>query len=221
MSPYRLLTVLIVSSILVISGSCGIGNALQAAQEPAVRVLEVSGQAEVMQPSLRRWQPLRSHTELKAGSKVRTGKKSSAHLAYGKDLSTAVKLDKNSQLVLDHKDALTLSLEKGRLFILREESAHGIFEIRSRHFKARMGLGGCIFEATKKGVLVRVYGDDLMFGDTLLPESYKLWQSSTKGKAPSKKRMIYADTIEWHAWVRQWYEMKDDHFAERLEKEMA
>lgn len=204
----------------VIWGNFGMGTALQAAQEPAICVLEVSGQTEVMGPTMRRWSPLRRETALKAGSKVRTGKKGSAHLVHGKDLETAVKLDRNSQLVLDRGNALTVSLEKGRLFVLREEGALGSFEVRSRHLKARMGLGGCIFDVTKKGVLVRVYGDDITFGNTTLQEGHKLWQSSAKGKAPSKERMIYADIVEWQAWIRQWYEMRDDHFAERLEKEM-
>lgn len=194
-------------------------SAVVSAQEtPAAKVLDVSGQAEFMLPTWRRWEPLHKETALQKGAKVRTGRKGSAHLVFDENLATVVKLDKSSQMVLGH--GMKISLEKGRLFIMREEGALGLFEIRTRRLKVRMARGGCIIDCTKKGALVRVYGDDVLSADGTIKEGYKFWKPADKKKSASRKRMVYTDYVVWQAWTRQWYEMRDDFFAERLEKEM-
>lgn len=194
-----------------------------ASQEiPVATVFEVSEGAEVLRPSMRSWIPLEKMTLLPIGSKVRTGGKGSTHIIFEKDLETTVRLDKNSELSLPLDRSLTLFLEKGRLFVLREEGAAGRFEIRARHLRVRMGLGGCILDASKKDARVKVYGGDVSLSSTgTISEGYQFWgRSEGKKRIGRKTRMTYRDTVDWQAWIRQWYEIRDDFFAERLEKEM-
>lgn len=189
---------------------------------PAATVLEVSGGTEVLRPSALHWIPLEKKSSLPGGSKVRTGDKGSTHLLFEKDLETAVKLDNNSQLSLPRGRALTVFLEKGRLFIVREGEVAGRFEIRTRHLRIQMGPGGCIIDASKKSVRVRVYGEPVLLNTSgELAEGHQFSSHFAGGSAAGRiTRMSYRDMIDWQAWIRQWYEMRDDFFAERLEKEM-
>ncbi len=191
---------------------------------PVATALDVSGVAEVLQPSVSGWMPLKKMTPIQSGSKVRTGDKGSTHIIFEKDLETAVKLDKNSELNFLTDRPLTVFLEKGRLFVLREEGAEALFEIRSRHLRARMGLGGCILDVTAQGIRVRMFGGEALLGSQEAPlaEGYQ-FSGHFRGKKTEtrRNRMIYRDIIDWQTWVRQWYEMKDDFFAAKLEKEMG
>ncbi|GEM_PF-1425645 len=190
---------------------------------PAATVLDVSGGAEVLHPSVRRWVRLEKMTPIPSGSKVRTGDKGSTQIIFEKNLETVVKLDKNSQLSFPTGRPQTVFLEKGRLFVLREEGAAGAFEIRTRHLRMHLGLGGCILDASAKGLRVRMFGGEALLDSQGAPlaEGYQFLGHFAGKKAEKRKtRMVYHDTIDWEAWVRRWYEVKDDFFADKLEKEM-
>ncbi len=204
----------------------------KASQESFPKVFEVSGPAEVFEPSSRHWAPLEKKMILKKDSKIRTGDKGSIHIVFDDQLNTAVRLARNSQVSFPKPSAsFSISLEKGRLFVIREEKASGFFEIHSRHIEIKMGLGGLILDASKEGILVRVYGGPVFFkpasgsgsGRTeSIGDGFKFFRGGwrrVKG-LDRMARMVYQDYIDWQPWARQWYEMKDDFNAERLEKEM-
>ena len=192
-------------------------------ESPLATVMEVSGGAEVLRPSSLRWIPLEKMTSIQSGSKIRTDDKGSTQLFFEKDLETAVKLDKNSELSFPAGKPLTVFLEKGRLFVLREEAATGFFEVRTRHLRMRLGLGGCILDVSAKGLRIRMFGGEASLSSHgALAEGYQ-FSGHFMGKKTEvrKTRMIYRDTLDWQAWVRDWYEIKDDFFADKLEKEMG
>lgn len=198
-------------------------EASAASQElPAATVLDVSGAAEVLPPSAGRWIPLEKMTPIQSGSKVRTDDKGSAQFLFEKNLETTVKLDKESQISFPVGRSLTVFLEKGRLFVLREEGAAGLFEVRTQHLRMHLGLGGCILDVSAKRLRVRMFGGESSLGSQgALKEGYQfLGHYGGKKTDTRKTRMIYHDSIDWQAWVRQWYEIKDDFFADQLEKEM-
>ncbi len=212
--------------IILAAGFCAVflPDLCTASQEmPAATVLDVIGGAEVLRPSALRWIPLEKKSSLPGGSKVRTGDKGSTHILFEKGLETVVKLDNNSELSLPRGSALTVFLEKGRLFVMREEGASGPFEIRTRHLRLRMGLGGCILDASKRAVRVRVYGEAVTLNTVgELAEGHQ-YSAHFDGERVTGKitRMIYHDSMDWQAWFRRWYEMRDDLFADQLEKEMG
>lgn len=105
---------------------------------------------------------------------------------------------------------------------MREEGASGLFEIRTRHLRLRMGLGGCILDASKRAIRVRVYGEAVSLNTVgELAEGHQYSAHFDGERATGKTtRMTYHDSMDWQTWVRRWYEMRDDLFADQLEKEM-
>ena len=146
-------------------------------------------------------------------------------LPAGLGARNTLRLEAGNLLCGSDMDRTTTPLEAGLGFAVSFEKAGGFFEIHSRHIRIRMRLGGVILDASKSGVLVKIYGDPVSFGPApgrngTLQEGFKFLRLSGN-RGDRLERMGYKDTVDWQSWTRQWYEMKDDFYSDRLEKTMS
>ena len=199
----------------------------------SVKVLDVTGNAEVYSAPNSQWLPLRKDTRLKEGSRVRTGAGSEVQIAFDDDLESVAKIGQNSRLQFLKSGSFQAVLEQGSFFLFSdkaEANPSGFFKVRTKEAQIRLSAGGCQIAYLKEGVLVRVFADSVVLSKKMpkktgpraltVPEGFKCMISPTGSKF-SLRRMGYRDYADWQAWIQKIYEIKDDAMDEFWNKGMA
>ncbi len=197
-----------------------------------VRVLEVSGKAEVLRSSSGRWAPLSEGTLLQKGSKIRTKHKSTVQIAFDRDLVSVAKLEENSRLDILSSPSGGFSLERGQLFLFRENESGKDenvprFRVLTQDAQVAMGLGGCIIELFKTGTSVRVFGERVGVVNRLkksvkskpnvIDEGFR-FLIDREAAGVLSERMKFSDYAEWQMWIKKLYQNKDKVQAVLFEK---
>lgn len=196
-----------------------------AAETGQVKVFSVVGQAEILDLSGEKWLPLTEGSFLKKGARLRTEPEGAAEIQFDPDFQNVIRMDENSRLDFLSVAPPVISLERGRLFMLREENASGTTQ-KGKVLTPFAALdeffsGGCVLEASKNGLWIKMYGGSMRVtgrgpGSYTVEEGFKLFLQGASSH--SLERMRYPDYLDWQAWLRKIYEKKDDHAAETLEK---
>lgn len=198
-----------------------------------VKVLDVTGSAEVYSVSNPQWLPLRKETMLKEGSRVRTGTGGEVQIVLDPNFESIAKIGGNSRLRLLKDQPFEAVLEQGAFFIFSDKGegdSERFLKVLTKETLIQLKTGGCQIISLKKGVLVKVFADSVELSKKMpqrtdrksqeIREGFKSYLSVTD-PAPSSRRMNYRDYADWQIWIQKIYEIKDDAMDDLWEKEMA
>lgn len=205
-----------------------------AAGEPAYASLfEVRGRVETSKDG-KNWKLAKRDAPLHSGTRLRTGADSEAYVIFDPDFERVLALGAGSETHIVHEPD-HFRLVKGRLYVILEPSIEStasgpkMLTVLAGDWRAHFSEGGALVERTASGSTLHVYGGQSKVseatrgakGTKLTPVPEGFWYGQEAGGQVKVSRMSYADYGKWNAWVKRWYEKKDDALADRLQKELS
>ena len=186
----------------------------------AYRVLDVSGQAELVESISKRSRPLKARDEIPAGSIVQTGEKARVNLASDEHLESLLTIGPDSSVTFLNEAPMRLSLDEGSLFVLKEtqrslsRDKQFLTELRvlTREFLVSVREGGYVLEASSDKVVLKAFSEAV----TVYPKAGGAYvqvpttvEEGFRYTSAGLKRLTFPDYEIWQEWYKKNNEKKD------------
>ena len=184
-----------------------------------VKVLEVSGTVQSLNPASTRWGAMQKNTFLKKNTKIRSAGGSKADFGLDGRLENAARLEENSTADFLTVSPVKIFLEKGSFFVFREgDRLAGTVKVTTKDVSVDVKLGGCVVIVSNRGTTVKVFSDKVAVTDPAnrkpgiktrtVREGFQFTCGLSRPKGLTE-RMQYADYTGWQEWIKKLYERKD------------
>ena len=192
------------------------------AQQAGYRVVEVSGNCEIVEPFEQNWKTLKEGKSLLMGSAVRTnGPDSSVTLVADPHFENSLRIGPDSQVGFLSILPLRLSLDTGSLFLIKEEQRYLANEVElspevrilTRQYLVSVRQGGVGIDATERNVALKTFGESVNIypkidgGYSTIPF---IVEEGFRYTVDGFARLDYPDYKTWQAWYKRNNEQRDE-----------